>query len=161
MPGNQTQIEARDPINGDRTPGRNCSIVFQFLPGARVTALVAGTVDEALNRPLIGISFAREPHARGHPTLRLIRHIAKIFHLNLIRRVESIGGAVGLIERAEGVRADAVKVKVVTVTHGATSRWSAAVTTARTIAPSVLTQPRVPSLMHKIAAARSRVRVGR
>ena len=82
-------------------------------PGPRAPAGIARAIDESLRGSGIGVGLCRLTDTGGHPRLRLIRHIAEKFHLDFIWRVEPIGCAIGLVEGAERVSADAVEVKIV------------------------------------------------
>jgi hypothetical protein len=54
------------------------------LPRARIAAAIPRSVDESFGRARVGVGLRCYLYARRYPTLRVLRHIAKEFHLHLI-----------------------------------------------------------------------------
>ena len=59
--------------------------VAERLPGPWIPTRVSRAVNEALGGPLVGVRPGSQAHARRHPALRVIRYIAEILHLHLVR----------------------------------------------------------------------------
>src|SRR5262249_7993813 len=98
----------------------------------------------------------RLPNAGGNPRLRLIAYVAQKLNLYLVGGVEPVRGAIGLVQRAEIVSGDAVKVEIVAAAriHRTGALRTRLVAAARTESPVVFLGPGVPSLVHEIACAR-------
>ena len=132
------------------------------LPGPRIAAFVPWPVDEPRRGPGIGVRLRRILHALRHPGLGILRDVAQELDLHLVRRMEAVRRAVGLVEGAERIRADAVEIEVVAgVLRRAVARGSAPVAAARAVVPVVLVQPAVPPLVLEVAGPRAGVGVRR
>ena len=137
------------------------------LPGTRAAAGVTRSIDKALGGALICIHSSGLSDAGWDPLLRLVGDVAKELDLDLVRGMKPFCGTIRLVERAERVRTDPVKIEVIAAIYGACSVCTCAVgmlctwpvSTGGAIVPIAFGKPSVPALVHEVARTRAGIRI--